>query len=251
MLLVVLRIPPGPDAAATAATATGLALADVGRRLVGPLPRIIMVDPDRAVIESAQERLQTGGFMVAACDPDAVPEDDDRIVSRKLGFVDGGLVAHDGQGTPHVCPKNAIFLFQRGVRIAMSTKTTKETTRKLDVGRAILSGGLLLSKKTTTSTTQFAESRESFLVIHRNDGEPDIIVYERGTDYRVLGSAMQASSFANLEALTKQIAALAPKAPVDARIGRPGFVNGLTLTSANPVDLAIYLVALAHRSGAS
>jgi hypothetical protein len=249
MLLIALRVPTTANAAAAAAQAMGLVLADVTRRLAGPLPRIMMVDSDPDRVEAARARLDALGFITAACAPEAVPSDEDRLVARRMTFEGSGFVAYDGQGNRHPCPKDAISLFQRGVRISTAEAITKETTKKFDVGRAIMSGGLLLTKKSTTTSTKVTETREAFLIVHRNDGEPDIIMYERQMDYRALGAAMQPSSFSNLDLLAKQLAALVPGAPTDARIGRPGFVNSLPLCAANPVDLAIFLIALAHRRG--
>jgi len=70
-----------------------------------------------------------------------------------------------------------------------------------------------------------------------------------GSDYRFLGADKQPASHANLERTLVRLRALAPAAPVDDRVAKPGFVGGLPLTSCDPVDLALYLVTLARTAG--
>jgi hypothetical protein len=63
-----------------------------------------------------------------------------------------------------------------------------------------------------------------------------------------MGAEMQPSSRANLERLWAWLSRLAPPGALDERVARPGFVTGLPATAADPVDLALFLVALAHRT---
>ena len=249
LILAVAKAPTDPQALATAAAATGLALADVRRRLAGTLPRILLADTDDDRIATVAAVLEAAGFGVLTCDPTQVPRDDDRVVARTLEFRPGALVATDGAGRAHECPAAAIDLLQRGVRIETTSETTKTSERKLALGRAVLSGGLVLTKKVEKTQTRVHESRESFVLVQRGDGEPDVILYERRLDYRFLGAEMQPASFGNLERVVARLRALAPAAQLDDRVARPGFVSGLLATSADPVDLALFLVTLAHLRG--
>jgi hypothetical protein len=107
----------------------------------------------------------------------------------------------------------------------------------------------MLTSKIQKQSVRTQESREAFLLLQRNDGEPDAIIYERRVDYRFLGADKQPASHANLERTLARLRALAPAAPVDDRVAKPGFVSGLPLTSSDPVDLALYLVTLARTRG--
>jgi hypothetical protein len=133
--------------------------------------------------------------------------------------------------------------------VTVEHETIKSSERKLDMGKAILTGGLALTSKVEKTTTKRQESRESMLLVQRSDGEPDLIVYERRLDYRFLGSDKQPASHANLELTLQRLRALAPGAPLDDRVARPGFVMGLPLTQADPLDLALFLVSLARTRG--
>jgi hypothetical protein len=182
-------------------------------------------------------------------DPALVPDDEQRIVARRLEFPGDALVAFDQQGTPHRCPTRSISLFQRGLRRERTTTKVKVSERHLDVKKALLTGGLLLTKKVERTDLKVTESDEAFVLVERNDGAPDVILYERQLDYRFLGAEMAPSSRTNLDRAWARCKTFAPRAACDERLLQPGFIAGLPRTSADPVDLALALVTLARRRG--
>jgi hypothetical protein len=246
VLVAVARIPESADARALAAKAAGIALADANRRLAGPLPRVFApaLAPDAAEVLAAT--LEGLGFLTVVFDPKAVPGDADRVLASRIEIAGGTLHATDAQGRAHACPGVAITLVQSGVRVKTLAEDVKTSERRFSMGKAVLSGGLLLTKKVDRTTVKVTETREPFLLVQRNDGEPDIMLYERRLDYRFLGAEMQPMSRANLERVLGRLRALAPRAGVEQRLLQPGFVAGLPLTSADPADLALYLVTLAR-----
>ncbi len=246
MIVAVVRIPDRPDARAAAARAAGLALADVNHRLAGVLPRVLATGLEGAQAQALSAALEALGFATVVFDAKAVPGDADRVVVARLELAGGELRASDAQGRPHACPAGAIALLQWGVRVKSESATVKTSERKPALGRALLSGGLLLSKKVESTAVKVTETREPFLLVQRQDGEPDLILYERRLDYRFLGAEMQPVSRANLERVGARVAALATAALTDDRVARPGFVSSLPLTGADPTDLGLYLVTLAH-----
>jgi hypothetical protein len=252
VLLAAVSIPVDPGARKPAALATELALADLNRRLVGTLPRVLAsgLSPDRAARIAAD--LTGLGFTVITCDPVSVPADDERVLARRIDFADRVLVVTDGQGNTHTCAPERMGLFQRGVRHARQTTKVTTSDRRFAVGKALLSGGLLLTRKVERTSVKISESQEAFLLIQRTDGEPDIMVYERRVNYEFLGPALLPSSRANFDLVCRHLCALAPTVSTDDRVSHPGFVSGLPATRADPVDLALLLVALARlKEGAS
>jgi hypothetical protein len=247
LLIAALAIPDAPSARAQAAQALGLALADVNQRLAGRLPRIVMheASPQRALDHVAA--LEEAGFVVVTLDPALVPDDEQRIVARRLEFTGEALVAFDSQGTPHRCPARAITLFQRGVRRHSSARKVTVSERHIDVKKALLTGGLLMTKKVERTDVKVSETDEAFALVERGDGAPDVMLYERQLDYRFLGPEMAPSSRTNLERTWQACRAFAPAVATDDRAMQPGFVTGLPHTAADPVDLALALVTLARR----
>jgi hypothetical protein len=250
VLLAIARIPDGVDARTRAAAATGLALADLNRRLAGTLPRVLLaaVPADRG--HELGDALVAIGFGVLTFDVAAVPTDEDRVVARRVELAPDTLIVADSKGQSHRCSGRAIALLQRGIRVTRTDQKTTTTERQLSVGKALLTGGMMLTKKVERTAHNAVEASEPFLLLGRGDGESDIILYERRIDYRHMGAEMQASSRANLERLWTWLCRLTPPEAVDDRLARPGFVAGLPPTAADPVDLALFMVTLARRSAA-
>jgi hypothetical protein len=246
MLLVVFRLATAPDAAAQAARVLGLAPAELAVRLRGTLPRVVLIDADADRVAEGAQALEELGFAALACDAASAPTDAERVVARKIELEPQALVAWDGAGERHVCPGRAVALLLRAVRTATTTEEVTTSEQRFAPGRALLSGGLLLTKTVTKTEVKSHEQREPLLLVHRGDGEPDIVLYERRIDYRALGAAMQPSSAANLALVADRMHALAPRAPVDDRAARPGFVTALPRTGADPVDLALFLLIVAQ-----
>jgi hypothetical protein len=247
MLLIVVGTPAGVDAQAKAVAATGLPPADVSRRLAGVLPRVLLADSDEERLAEAGRGLEAAGFAVVICDPATAPNDGDRVVARRLSLQAGVLLVEDGAGVSYEIAASSISLIQRGFRAVTHTETDVVRETKLAVAPLLVGIPWLKRKESVRVRTQ--EERDAFAVIHRNDGEPDLIIYERRLDYRFLGRDMAPSSRANLDRVVERLRALAPAAPVDDRVGRPGFVSGLPATSVDPVDLGLLLVLLAHLRG--
>jgi hypothetical protein len=250
MILAVARIPDRPDARAQAARLAGMALADVNRRLAGVLPRVLLPVLPPEAAETLPAALEELGFVTVVFDGKAVPGDGDRVLPARLDIRGRELHATDPQGRAHVCPASALAVLQWGVRVATTSAAVKSKDRRPSLGRALLTGGLVISKTVEKTTVKVEETREPFLLVQRRDGEPDLMLYERRLDYRFLGADMQPTSRANLERVAARLQALAPGLAVDDRAARPGFTAGLPLSSADPADVALYLITLARARGA-
>jgi hypothetical protein len=249
MLVVVFRPSSAPETVARAARALGVPPAEMAMRLLGILPRVVLVAGDDARAAAAAVALEELGFAAMACDPAAAPGDAERVVGRKVELARDRLVVWDGCGKQHVCPGRSVALVLRGVRTRTTFEEVTTSERRFAPARAVLSGGLLLTKTIRKTEVKTRDAAEPFLMIHRADGEPDLILYGRQIDYRALGPAMQPSSTANLALVEQHMRAVAPGAPFDDRAARPGFVTGLPSTGADPVDLALFLLVLAHARG--
>jgi hypothetical protein len=232
-----------------AARLTGLSPADVRTRLAGSLPRVLHIEPEGERAREVAAELERVGFAVLVCDPRAAPGDDERLQARGLSLSGGVLTVIDGTGGEEEVPLPSLALIQRGARTTTLTEVTKKMERRLDVTRALLTGGLMLTKKVENKATRTTTSRESFLLLHRGDGERDVILYERRLDYRFLGADLQPPSAANFDRLLARLRAAAPRVPYDDRVNRPGFLSGLPVATTATVDLALWLVHLVHLRG--
>ena len=247
MFIALGRLPGHPDAITRASQLAGLAPSDGARLLAGTFPRILLrAAPDPPGLVAA---LTAEGFLAWASDPGQVPTDARRAIIRSLTWTADGFQAQDAQGGIHVCPFPAVRLLQRGARIRTATEVTTTTARKLDLGRAVLSGGMMLTKKVTQTTEHTTHAKEPFLLVQRNDGSPDLMMYEHRMSYQCLGPEMGQATLANLLLLAARFQNLCPQAPLDDRVGRPGFVAGLPMMGLDPVDLGLHLVSEARHRG--
>jgi hypothetical protein len=256
VILVVLKMARDPTTTAgpmeRIAAITGLVRADVARRLAGILPRVLLSDADGDRLRALSPELTREGLVTVVFDPNQVPTDDDRLVAHTLERRgrDLAVQTHE-QGPWHLLPGGAIALIQRGVRSGTTTRVETKKERKLDLGKALLTGGLSFSKTVEKQTTYHQHSQASFALVHRSDGEPDLMLHERQINYRFLGPAMEAGSAVNLARTIQLVQAAAPTAPVDDRAARPGFSMGFQSVGRDPVDIALHAVHLAHLMGAA
>lgn len=247
MFLALGRLPDHPNAIPRAAQLAGLAPSEAARLLAGTFPRILLrvaKDPEALVAAFSDE-----GFVAWASDPALVPTEDHRIHVRGLSWTSDGFLARDAQGTSHPCPFAAVRLLQRGTRTHTSFDIEKTTKRKFDLGRAILSGGLLLTKKVTQTTERSSHAKMPFLLVQRGDGGPDLMIYEHRVSYACLGDQMGHATLTNFGLLVTHFRELCPQAPLDDRVGRPGFVAGLPTMALDPVDLGLHVISEAQRRG--
>ena len=249
MWLLVIEAPTDPARSARAAAVTQLAAADLRYRLQGVLPRVLMSSADGEQLEQIAEQLELLGFVTVVCDPRLAPTDADRVLARGLRLQRDACVVIDGAGEEQPCPWSALAEIQRGVRVSRQITKEKKVERKFDATRAVLSSGLILTRKEEKEIVRTSETSEPFALLQRNDGEPDVILYERRMDYRFLGREMQPASRGNIELCLQRLRAAAPAAPYDDRAGRPGFVSALPPAPVDGVDLALFLVTLARRYG--
>ena len=79
-------------------------------------------------------------------------------------------------------------------QIESSTSTTK---RKFSAGRAMLSGGLVVTKKETKTASSRAYDKHEVLYIYQGGGKTPWLLRDSGTRYEGLGDRMAATERAN------------------------------------------------------
>jgi hypothetical protein len=248
LLLVIFSTPPLDETRIRAIAAiVDLAPAEVRHKLMGAMPRVLCIDADDTRLENCVRQLSTIQVQALTCDGDLVPDDRERVVAKTLAFGTSGLRVNENDPTGCECPYSAIELVQRGMREHDETVVTESTHRKFSMGKALVSGGLLLSSKVKTTQVQHKHKSERFILLQRRDGDPEIILYERRLDYRFLGARMDPSAFTNLETVFAELKSRLRDTPIDSTVSQPGFARSFPQTMSDRMDLALYLVALSRR----
>jgi hypothetical protein len=222
-LVVVFRRPESTATAETAlARCADMTVAEARTRLAGEAPRIVAIYGDAAVADALAARLNAGGFLAGVLPAARIEDDDDRDLVLSVSFGADALAATLRNGATRELPYRAINLGLYGIRAAVST-TTQETGggREFSAGRALLTGGLMLTKsvkKTTTTVT--TDASQGFLFVYV-PGQPTLALYERRTNYAALGALRQASSMANFNTVVRELQQRAGGARFDGRLMRP------------------------------
>ena len=111
----------------------------------------------------------------------------------------------------------------------------------------LLSGGLILTKTVESESTRTTTTTDPFVLLHRRDGgQRDVIIYGSRIGYGFLGAAMQPTSAANFGVLLARLGSWAADVTIDERATDPGFADGIPVAPTARIDVAMWLVWLAH-----
>ncbi len=239
----------GADPAGALARAAGLSAHEARARLYGTGPRVISVHADRAQAEAAVARLTAGGFDALVLF--AEDQERDRVETanaRSFELMPGAFRVQARDGHTVDLEYGAIRLMVRGLTIAQSLHTETTVVRKMSVPLALVSGGVMLTKKSERTTTTVEEERTLFLRLF-TPGSPPVNVGETEVQYQGLGKALQPTRSGNFVALQRELRSRARGVAVDDRLAtRAGQIQVLSelLPLQEYVEAAVSLVARAH-----
>jgi len=151
---------------------------------------------------------------------------------RALRFGDEAF-EHDGASTRYA----DVCALLRAVRATRTETTERVTERKLRPGAALVTGGLILSKKVTRDEKHVAHDKEDLLYVFARSGGP-IVVSERGTSYASLGDVAK-SQRENFLRVASDLRARAITAIYDERLLALRVVG-----DAREIDLRAQLLAI-------
>jgi hypothetical protein len=229
-LVAILRWPsPVEAASASLARRTGLTPYDARTRLAGEPPRLAAIVADGAAAQATAAGLVADGFDARVLAASAIEHDATRDVVQSLALAPDGLACALRDGRTRTIPWAALALVVRGVRTTSSTVVEETKTKQFSAGRAILSGGLWMSKTKTSTSSRTEEAREGFLYLHEAGRGPGVAIYEHRTDYRFLGPELAPHASANFAIVLRKIRERAPGARVDERLVRPPALGAMPL----------------------
>ncbi len=182
--------------------------------LVGGSPAMVARVPTAEAAQALAGKIAARGHEVVACNLDEVVSSDAMITVRKFRFEADRLALENGESLPY----ESVRAFFKAMHRSSSETSTTETKQKFDAGRALLSGGVLMTKKTTSTTHSVANERQQVLYIFRNAGETPWILREAGAHYAGLGDKMSASRFENFGRTVQELRARTPGAIYDERL---------------------------------
>ncbi len=219
-LVAVVRASDRPEQAVQAlAEGTGLTLAEARMRLA-PEPPVLVARLERDQGDALVASLRASGLAALAVD-DSCPTDRDAVLVHRFALADAGgtFTPRSGQSVEVAWTQVAAIL--RGLRASRTDVQRTEKSKSFSIGRAVLTGGLVASRTSTTSTRSSSESTEQLVLLYLRDGRA-LRLAEQELEFSCLGPAMRPSSTGNMVELAGRLRARAGGAFYDERLLRLG-----------------------------
>jgi hypothetical protein len=246
-----------PDLAAH----VGVLAFDLRQRLAGGLPAVFATVGDEAEANGHVQFLRARGHGAVLCDMDVVPPPEDQLVPSHFELTPTAVCGSLAGNRRFDLPYAEIFAMVQvaSVTSAEQTKTTQE--KKLSLGRAVVTGGLVMRKKVDRIDKKMTTEQEQMLYMFCR-GEPSPYVWkERALHYEGLGDARKLTTIENFTTLIGQLQARAPHAFYDRRLltqkrraGITSLAGGakdrrIEISNVRENDLAVFLLLRAHFEG--
>jgi len=220
-----------------------------------PPPVPLLRTADRARALDVLAKLRARGHDAVACDEAAVATGEAMTHVRSFRFEADAFDVSTSTNTNDRAraPWSDIIALVRAMHRSSSQSVEKSTQRNFSLGRAALSGGVLLTKTTTKETKHTAEEREQVLYVFRRSGPPMLVGQSRAL-YTGLGGELRPSQVENFATLVRLLRERAPAAAYDERLLRPrpgldrvqaGAGGAASASTSDAIDVLAHLVALA------
>lgn len=207
-------------------------------QLSGALPSIVHATPDRDRAFGLFSRMRERGQGVIACSTDDIVASERMVSMRRFALEEDALVTDDGR-----LPFDDVLCLLRAMQRSSTTATEEVKDRKIAIGKAVLTGGLMTTKTVKKEVTTTVEQREQVLYVFRRSAQTPWLLEESKTNYQAVGAARAPTTALNFAATIKRLRAVAPSAAYDERLLRPP--RAVTFaTHASDVDVAAHLLAL-------
>ncbi len=254
-VVALLSLGTPPDAEATAlARDLGVTAFEAGQLVRGHLPSIVLRSTDKARVQEFLGKLRARGHDAVACDTAAVVASEAMHEVRGFRFDEDALVSLNQNGSSERLPWTEIIALVRAMHRVSGATIEKTRERKFDLGRAVVTQGLSVSKTVIKETVSESAQREPVLYLFRREGAPWLATETRGR-YEGLGPDLRPGRLENFNTLVRRIRERAPQAPFDERLvqvraggdrAQSDFLGAQTgASNASSVDLLAHLVAMA------
>jgi hypothetical protein len=234
---------------------------DARLKLAAPLPVVVA---SGLGLEPAQELLgllRQRGHGAVACDGSSVPATERMPVARSFALLAEAFVGLDERKRQLTLPYAQILGIVRAAELSSTTQTLVTSHKKVDLGRALLSGGVVTKKTVEKTKTNETTERQQVAYVFLSANPDPVLLKERSLSYEGLGALRAPSARESLDALIGCLHRSAPNALLDGRLlvhkrrvdltDVRGVAKDRTVSESNaPANvLAAYLLMLGHLQG--
>ena len=201
-------------------------------KLAGGLPAIVLTTRDSIAAQALVAKLRGRGHRAQACRVSDIVPASAMIVLRQFQLDDDALAT----GRERL-PCSDISVLIRARRQSTATAVDIVKDKKFDLGRAIVTGGLMTRKTEKREVITRSETTEQVLYLFRASGRVPWILREHSAHYGGLGAALAPSTMRNFTIAVEQFRTRVLQARSDDAL--------LRQTALVDVDLYAHLVATA------
>jgi hypothetical protein len=243
------------------AASMGAGLYDARIRFATPLPVFVGVNLPREVAGKRLETFRSFGHGAVMCDSNSMPAPDSMRGVRSFELTADAFLGVDGQQRPCHLRYAELHGIVRAAALGSVTQTLETKTKKLSVGRALLSGGAVVNKSVTNVQTHAATERQQVAYLFHEGQNGPVLLKEHSLNYEGLGPKRGHSTFQSFSALLGAIRSAAPAAFYDERLvthKRLADLSGVrgvagervvTTSNADSIAAAAFVLMLAHTEG--
>jgi hypothetical protein len=214
--------------------------------LAAGLPAVVRVAEDRDHAQAVLRSVLSRGSRAVAFSRDDVVDSGAMIAMRQF-TLEGSVITTD-RASLRIADIGAIVRANHKQRTVTQTTTSK---KQFDMGRALVTGGLIMRKSVTSEKTDVSVEDEQVVYIFPANGGVPWLLRERGTGYAGLGKHLAPSAMQNFQTMIRLLREGAPTARFDDRLARPrGFGKSAVLlafdngSNAPIVDLLAHAIAI-------
>lgn len=214
----------------------------------GPVVVAVFAGHDPAAELTA--KLRSGGFHASLLTAGEIEAEARHWLVKRFTLGELELKVETAGGRSRTFAYQDIELILRGTGISHTTETETSKERSISLGRALLTGGMMISKTTKTVRGVTTQQREGFFSLYAGEGPP-LFFNENVLAYETLGPALRLSRGANFLYLLAELRRCCPGAVYDERLlNRAGQATllGPSLTPEEHLVVATALLAKVLRA---
>ena len=214
-------------------------------------PVVVLTTADEGRCLELLSRIRARGSGAVTFDMSAVVSSQAMIPMRRFRLGQSSISLDD---RPDVLPYDDVVALVAAVHREHTSQATESRDRTISVGRAVMTGGLVMTKTVTRETRTETSERDPVLYVFRRSGQTPWLLRERGTAWAGHGGPMSPMATANFKTTVEKIRERAHGAVYDDRLvtrrGGPerltstgGSSNTTTRSSGTGVDVFAHVIA--------
>lgn len=239
------------ELAQTLGTALGVTAYEARQRLICGEPAVVACVGDSQHALTLAARITERGLSAFALDTAAGLSRAEAFPVRRFVLAGNQAIQIEtAQGKGLEIPFEEVDLLVHASRISSRTEVEETTDRKFSLGRAALSGGLLVTKKVSRLEEKMTQDREEVLYLYAGKG-PQVVFAKDGVRFEGLGPALRPTKAMNFAYLVTELRSSSQEAVYDDRLLRRAGQVKLLGPALNPeanLSLAVEILARCLRS---